>query len=318
MTNFDTTFTLPTKNFNENITEIPVDEVDGSSLYLKAAIQSTLKNDPILKKCIADNANLSYDALNDMYIKSQAIERYKNYVLMVKSITRSILMFLSKKVSFLKNIPFNPENIKIQLTPQELNILINDVNTKRIRPPGGNIYLAVMQSIFMNMLGIQLTDILKFINNYTETLNTSTENNNKNNKENKDKSKNENENENENETNKLFDLDSPDNIFKNKMNELRSNKAFDNVMNILETKSKSSLPLTTTSSPITVKPTPSNISSPKVSSPINISNEVTEPPFKSLQHNITFKRKLSETMDCLLYTSPSPRDRQRSRMPSSA
>ena len=29
-------------------------------------------------------------------------------------------------------------------------------------------------------------------------------------------------------------------------------------------------------------------------------------------------KKLTEDVDCLLYTSPSPRDRQKSRMPSSA
>ena len=33
---------------------------------------------------------------------------------------------------------------------------------------------------------------------------------------------------------------------------------------------------------------------------------------------IPYSKKVSELSDCLLYTSPSPRDRTRSRMPSSA
>ena len=34
--------------------------------------------------------------------------------------------------------------------------------------------------------------------------------------------------------------------------------------------------------------------------------------------NTTFQEELKQEIDCLLYTSPSPRDRQKSRMPSSA
>ena len=41
-------------------------------------------------------------------------------------------------------------------------------------------------------------------------------------------------------------------------------------------------------------------------------------PMLVYQHELAAKVKLIETLNCLLYTSPSPRDRQKSRMPSSA
>ena len=51
-------------------------------------------------------------------------------------------------------------------------------------------------------------------------------------------------------------------------------------------------------------------------SPINILNddEIT----KSLNEIESFEKETGKAIDCLLYTSPSPRDRQKSRMPSSA
>ena len=43
-----------------------------------------------------------------------------------------------------------------------------------------------------------------------------------------------------------------------------------------------------------------------------------EPRQIPIVQSTTFKYDTSEDMGCLLYTSPSPRDRTRSRMPSSA
>ena len=39
---------------------------------------------------------------------------------------------------------------------------------------------------------------------------------------------------------------------------------------------------------------------------------------QSIDDNLHLNSKFEELYDCLLYTSPSPRDRQKSRMPSSA
>ena len=145
---------------------------DGSALYFKAAIQSTLKNDPILNQCLNDNKNLSYDDLNLIYEKSQLLERYKNYVLMSKSIVKSMLIFGIGKIAVLKNLPISPQNIKVIITKQELNILLHDIDAKfDTKQKHGNIVMAVIQSMFMNLLDIQLNDILEAINSYAEKLN---------------------------------------------------------------------------------------------------------------------------------------------------
>ena len=39
---------------------------------------------------------------------------------------------------------------------------------------------------------------------------------------------------------------------------------------------------------------------------------------EKLKNEMTAEQKLGTLLSCLLYTSPSPRDRQKSRMPSSA
>ena len=45
---------------------------------------------------------------------------------------------------------------------------------------------------------------------------------------------------------------------------------------------------------------------------------VEEKGFKGTEENVMEQEGLGEELGCLLYTSPSPRDRQKSRMPSSA
>lgn len=146
--------------------------MDGASLYFKAAIQSTLKNDPFLSQCLNDNQNISQEDLSIMYEKSQLLERNKNYVLMSKSIVKSVLTFGLNKVKVLRNLPISPSNIKLIITKHELNILLRDIDKKYDSGSiQGGIVSAVIQSMFMNLLDIQLSDVLQVINSYTEKLN---------------------------------------------------------------------------------------------------------------------------------------------------
>ena len=49
-----------------------------------------------------------------------------------------------------------------------------------------------------------------------------------------------------------------------------------------------------------------------------ISGQIPLNPENGEINNATFEDETNQVLDCLLYTSPSPRDRTRSRMPSSA
>ena len=60
------------------------------------------------------------------------------------------------------------------------------------------------------------------------------------------------------------------------------------------------------------------VEAPPVVEPVAPPPAVEEPPKKKKKSWFRFGRRAEEVEDCLLYTSPSPRDRQKSRMPSSA
>src|SRR5678809_386169 len=66
-----------------------------------------------------------------------------------------------------------------------------------------------------------------------------------------------------------------------------------------------------------------NIGQPDIETPPAILDAVRNADIKVLEYshsagNESYRRKLVQYYNCLLYTSPSPRDRQKSRMPSSA